>query len=285
MDKDLQQLIEKYQNEFRRYRAEHPAETAAARAAAQPQGAPTQPQSAPVQSQTTPVQSQTVPSQPAQPAPDPLSRPEPAVRPDFPPQPMTPPLAQPEMPAQPLSQPEMPMTPLAQPEMPAQPLSQPEMPLRPAQPEMPMPPVSQPERPVRMAELLPEEAADRRRTDRGYIQVRAYTASEATPVPDALVLVLQDGQLVRQTLTDADGLTELMELRTVSRELSQEEGTAHPYTTYDLQITAEGYLPVTSLSVPVFGGVTAIQNIAMIPRPEFDTGRQDEVFQNTEPDL
>ena len=269
MDKELQQLIEKYQNEFRRYRAEHPVETAAARAAAQP--APT----APAQSQSAPVQSQTAPAQPPQPAPEPPSRPEPAVRPDFPPQPMTPPLAQPEMPAQPLSQPEMP----------AQPLSQPEMPLQPAQPEMPMPPVSQPEMPVRMAELLPEDTADRRRTDRGYIQVRAYTASEATPVPDALVLVLQDGQLVRQTLTDPDGLTELMELRTVSRELSQEEGTVHPYTTYDLQITAEGYLPVTSLAVPVFGGVTAIQNIAMIPRPEFDTGRQDEVFQNTEPDL
>ena len=237
MDKDLQQLIEKYQNDFRRYRAAHPTVGAASPAAPDRPAAP-------------------MPEIP-QNTPGPLPQPEPSIRPDLPP--------------------EMPERPMARPEMPEQPpVAQPEIPM-----EMPV----MPERPMAASPSPERDVADRRRTDRGYIQVRAYTASEATPVPDALVLVLQDGQLVRQTLTDQDGLTELMELRTVSRELSMEEGTAHPYTTYDLQITAEGYLPVASLAVPVFGGVTAIQNIAMIPRPEFDTGRQDEVFQNTEPDL
>ena len=237
MDKDLQQLIEKYQNDFRRYRAAHPTVGAASPAAPDRPAAP-------------------MPEIPHN-TPGPLPQPEPSIRPDLPP--------------------EMPERPMARPEMPEQPpVAQPEIPM-----EMPV----MPERPMAASPSPERDVADRRRTDRGYIQVRAYTASEATPVPDALVLVLQDGQLVRQTLTDQDGLTELMELRTVSRELSMEEGTAHPYTTYDLQITAEGYLPVASLAVPVFGGVTAIQNIAMIPRPEFDTGRQDEVFQNTEPDL
>lgn len=248
MDKDLQQLIEKYQNDFRRYRAAHPTVGAASPAAPDRPAAP-------------------MPEIP-QNTPGPLPQPEPSIRPDLPP--------------------EMPERPMARPEMPEQPpVSLPEMPEQPpvAQPEIPMEMPVMPERPMAASPSPERDVADRRRTDRGYIQVRAYTASEATPVPDALVLVLQDGQLVRQTLTDQDGLTELMELRTVSRELSMEEGTAHPYTTYDLQITAEGYLPVTSLAVPVFGGVTAIQNIAMIPRPEFDTGRQDEVFQNTEPDL
>ena len=237
MDKDLQQLIEKYQNDFRRYRAAHPTVGAASPAAPDRPAAP-------------------MPEIP-QNTPGPLPQPEPSIRPDLPP--------------------EMPERPMARPEMPEQPpVAQPEIPM-----EMPV----MPERPMAASPSPERDVADRRRTDRGYIQVRAYTASEATPVPDALVLVLQDGQLVRQTLTDQDGLTELMELRTVSRELSMEEGTAHPYTTYDLQITAEGDWPVASLAVPVFGGVTAIQNIAMIPRPEFDTGRQDEVFQNTEPDL
>lgn len=159
-------------------------------------------------------------------------------------------------------------------------------PLRPA-PEIPSRPEPGPEIPS-VPEPAPEitlTSPDRRQDDQGYLQVRTYTAQEATPVPDALVLVLQEGQLVRQTLTDEDGLTELIPLDTVGRDLSLTEGTAAPFTTYTVQITAEGYLPVVSGDVPVFGGVTAIQNVGLIPLPEFDTGGPDEVIDNAEPDL
>ena len=160
-----------------------------------------------------------------------------------------------------------PAPPVEQPEMPAAPTPVPEIPSVPdATPEIVLPP-------------------DRRQNDQGYLQVRAYTAREATPVPDALVLVLQEGQLVRQTLTDEDGLTEILPLDTVGRDLSLTEGTARPFTVYTLQITAEGYLPVISEDVPVFGGVTAIQNVGLIPLPEFETDGPDEVVENTEPDL
>ena len=168
---------------------------------------------------------------------------------------------------------------------PAQPPRPPERP-RPA-PEIPDKPAPAPEIPS-VPEPTPEitlSSSDRRQDDQGYLQVRTYTAQEATPVPDALVLVLQEGQLVRQTLTDEDGLTELIPLDTVGRDLSLTEGTAVPFTTYTVQITAEGYLPVISEDVPVFGGVTAIQNVGLIPLPEFDTGGPDEVIDNTEPDL
>ena len=131
----------------------------------------------------------------------------------------------------------------------------------------------------------PADETDRRQNDQGTLQVRTYTAREATPVADALVLVLQEGQLVRQTLTDEDGLTELIPLDTVGRDLSLTEGTARPFTTYTLQITAEGYQPVISEDVPVFGGVTAIQNVGLIPLPEFETGGPDAVIDNVEPDL
>lgn len=199
------------------------------------------------------------PAAPREPGrPDPPDKPEPAVRPDFPP--------------------EIPGVPAPAPEIPARPPAVPEMPDVPAPaPEMPSPPVPTPE--IRASE------PDRRQNDLGFLQVRTYTAREATPVPDALVLVLQEGQLVRQTLTDEDGLTELIGLDTVGRDLSMTEGTAEPFTTYTVQISAEGYLPVVSRNVPVFGGVTAIQNVGLIPLPEFDADGPDEVVENTEPDL
>ena len=178
----------------------------------------------------------------------PTKRPEPSIRPDMPP--------------------EMPTSPISRPEIPSYPVTQPEMPMAvPSAPEITNP------------------TPDRITNDRGYIQIKTYTAREATPVADALVLILRDGELVYQTLTDEDGLSEIVELETVSRDLSTVVGNPKPFTTYDLQITAGGFLPVRSVGVPIFGGVTSIENVALIPKPEFSQAGNDEVYQNTEPNL
>ena len=178
----------------------------------------------------------------------PTQRPEPSIRPDMPP--------------------EMPTSPISRPEIPSYPVTQPDMPMAvPSAPEITNP------------------TPDRITNDRGYIQIKTYTAREATPVADALVLILRDGELVYQTLTDEDGLSEIVELETVSRDLSTVVGNPKPFTTYDLQITAGGFLPVRSVGVPIFGGVTSIENVALIPKPEFSQAGNDEVYQNTEPNL
>lgn len=260
MDNDFKQMVEKYKSELLRFRQEHGDENgiAATRpdtsmpSMQQPQmnnvGSMARPQTdLPMQNDDV---AESAPStQPQTPPADrPMQRPEPSVRPDMPPEIPTSPISRPEIPTYPVTQPEMPM-------------------VVPSAPEITTP--------------IP----DRITNDRGYIQIKTYTAREATPVANALVLILRDGELVYQTLTDEDGLSELVELETVSRDLSTSVGNAKPFTTYDLQITAEGYLPVRSVGVPIFGGVTSVENVALIPVPEFGQAGNDEVYQNTEPNL
>ena len=55
---------------------------------------------------------------------------------------------------------------------------------------------------------------------------------------------------------------------TVSRELSLQPGTIPPYTAYTIQSDAEGYYSVRNLNVTVYGGITAVQPVEMIPLPE-----------------
>ena len=257
MENDFKQIVEKYKSELLRFRREHPegerseAVPAAAAVKASPRSAAdarTTNEASPLPRQ--PTAPEIVPGREPQSQPDepPFSRPEPSVRPDMPP--------------------EMPSAPQARPEITTPPVSQPEMPtVTPSSPE------------------IPQTAPDRISNDRGYIQVKTFTAREAMPVPDALVLVTKDGDLIHQSLTDENGATELIELKTVSRDLSMTAGNAKPFTTYDIQVTANGYLPVRSENVPIFGGVTSVENIAMIPTPEFYRINPDTVYENTEPNL
>ncbi len=251
MDNDFKQLVEKYKSELLRFNQEHQGERQSGVAT------PAVPQQPPIQTRATAPSTSS-----GEPSPTPAP-PEPRDRPMSPPQPE--PSARPDMPPE---IPQMPQPPVSMPEIPQIPISQPEMPsVTPQSPEISTP------------------APDRATDDRGYIQIKTYTAREATPVADALVLVLKDGSLVYQTLTDEDGLSELIELETVSRELSQKIGNLQPFTPYDLQITANGYLPVRSMGVPIFGGVTSIENVALVPKPEFVGQSQNETFENTEPNL
>ena len=68
--------------------------------------------------------------------------------------------------------------------------------------------------------------------------------------------------------TDISGLSPVVAVPTVSRELSLQPGTIPPSTAYTIQSDAEGYYSVRNLNVPVYGGITAVQPVEMIPLPE-----------------
>ena len=170
------------------------------------------------------------------------------------------------------------------------------------QPEMPIPPVTTPEidLPSRsMPEIIPQQPTvpEQAPTEMpmpiqmptesdilGYIQVRTFTASQATPVPNADVVISKGDTILYQLKTNENGTTGVVALPTVSKELSQQSGNPHPYETYDIRIKAPGYLNVISKDVPVFEGVTGVQNVAMLPLPEFSNNVETEYF-NTEPNL
>lgn len=170
-----------------------------------------------------------------------------------------------------------------QPEMPMPPVTMPEIdrPTQPA-PEMPLQPMVTPqqppiEKPKQMQ--MPTES-----DILGYIQVRTFTASQATPVANADVVISKGDTILYQLRTNENGATGVVALPTVSKELSQQSGNPRPYETYDIRIKAPGYLNVISKDVPVFEGITGVQNVAMLPLPEFSTNMETEYF-NTEPNL
>lgn len=112
--------------------------------------------------------------------------------------------------------------------------------------------------------------------DEGYIQIRAYTADKALPVEGALVAITdKQGGLVASLLTDRDGLTPAVALKTVARGESTIPDGLNAYDTYNIEIIKNGFLNFANRDVPVFGGITNIQNAPLIPLPEFTIQRSE----------
>ena len=130
------------------------------------------------------------------------------------------------------------------------------------------------------------ENPNRSDDDEGYFQARVVTAEGAFPVQNALVIVtLVDGQsIVSQMRTNIDGVTRSVSLPAVSRKLSEQPGNVRPFDVYNVEILADGYLPFQSENVPIFGGITNVQNISLIPISEFGSNLV-QTAQNTEPNL
>lgn len=128
-------------------------------------------------------------------------------------------------------------------------------------------------------------ADNRLEDDEGYLQVRVTTAEGAVPLKGAQVVITnpRTNQLVGQVMSNRDGLTPAVPVRTVSRTLSEVEGNPQPYDTYDLEITLDGYFGVKSENVPVFGGITNLQTVSLIPLPEFT--KQGEEYTINNPDF
>lgn len=121
-------------------------------------------------------------------------------------------------------------------------------------------------------ENFPAEEDRSGETDTGYIQVRTFTARQAVPVPGAVITITRKNgdkdELVRLMQTDISGLSPVVAVPTVSRELSLQPGTIPPFTSYSIQSDADGYYSVRNLNVPVYGGITAVQPVEMVPLPE-----------------
>lgn len=104
----------------------------------------------------------------------------------------------------------------------------------------------------------------------GKLRIRAYTASGALPVENALVKIRgaeEDNRLVAYTLvTDSDGLTPEVNLPAPSLEYSLSPDPAEaPYSIYDVEISAPGFYTKRISGLTIFPGVNSIQLVNMIP--------------------
>ncbi len=115
----------------------------------------------------------------------------------------------------------------------------------------------------------------------GYMIVRVTTARGAIPLKDAVVTVrgyapeLEEnrGDALGIYRTNSSGLTDRFALPAPPRALSLSPGNGKSYQTYNLSVDKEGYSSQYFVNVPVFEGITAIQNADMIPLP--DNGQTD----------
>ena len=104
----------------------------------------------------------------------------------------------------------------------------------------------------------------------GFIQISAYTAAGALPVPDISVRISgsEEGNKGLEYLvkTDRNGLTEVIALPTPSASYSlSPNAPEQPYAKYDVRASRDGFYEKTVYDVAVFSGVKAILPLEMIP--------------------
>ncbi len=128
----------------------------------------------------------------------------------------------------------------------------------------------------------------------GYLQVRVSTAQSALPLENVLVVIRsnadQGDEIVSTVVTDRSGLTPRIALPTVPRKMSEVPGNPHPFYTYHIEASKEGYYNQFYQNVPVFDEISAVQSVEMIPLPQngYENGftpDDNRFFEGENPDL
>lgn len=102
----------------------------------------------------------------------------------------------------------------------------------------------------------------------GQLQVRLVAQRTSNPVAGAQVEISYEGYPdgeVRQYTTDESGMTEIISLPAPNLEYSTELSEEQPYSEYTVRVTADGYEDAEVAGTEVLPGVTAIQEIQMLP--------------------
>lgn len=118
----------------------------------------------------------------------------------------------------------------------------------------------------------------------GYLKIRVSTGSGAIPIEGAVVIVRgydTEEEVFRSLTTDRSGLTERISLPAPPSFLSLSPSPERtPYEPYSIDVYCEGYYPQYYTNVPIFDGITAIQEAHVIPiadltpRDPYATGEQ-----------
>ncbi len=104
----------------------------------------------------------------------------------------------------------------------------------------------------------------------GFITVNVRTAGGTLPVEGATVTIKTvDGEnstVVAVMITDSAGTGDIVALPAPPRENSQQPGDRDNVCAfYTIDTDRDGYYPVVNENVPVFDGITAIQQVLLVP--------------------
>lgn len=123
----------------------------------------------------------------------------------------------------------------------------------------------------------------------GYVIVNVTTARGAIPLEGATVRIFNyengddNGSLIISTKTNSSGRTDRIPLPAPPRASSQSPGNGRSYSTYNIDAQYDGFYNQYYINVPIFDGVTAIQNVDLVPVSENGAeGTLDSRFYETE---
>ena len=119
----------------------------------------------------------------------------------------------------------------------------------------------------------------------GFLTINVRTANGALPIENALVSIYENkefengngditnsnGYLLYSVRTNKNGQTEKLALPTKNASLSQSPGNIHPFMSYNVFASKEGYFDSDVINIPVFQGITSIQPINLVPLSEFSS--------------
>ena len=111
-------------------------------------------------------------------------------------------------------------------------------------------------------------------TELGTLLVRVSTAGVAVPVLGADIRIhgAEEGNrdIYYLLTSDRSGLSEGILLPAPPAALTLTPGNAKGFADYDIEVFKDGFYPIILRAVPIFSGVTAVQNVRLIPWPAYD---------------
>ncbi len=110
---------------------------------------------------------------------------------------------------------------------------------------------------------------------------------ELYPVAKAKVTVftgnMDNMKVLKEVYTDSSGRTPKIDLITPPKALSLDsQNTENAYASYNMLVTAEGYLDNIHLNIPVFSGVTSLQKADLISLSVAGNNIQPQIFDESE---
>ncbi len=126
---------------------------------------------------------------------------------------------------------------------------------------------------------------------KGVIVVNVRAGDQADPIENAVVHVssINDGNRFYNAtgVTDNSGTTQRFIVPAPSLSYSQiPDSKVRSYALYDISVTAKGFFNARSVDVPVFEGITSVQNFSMVPLPLYMNANEETVtYYNQEPNL
>lgn len=122
----------------------------------------------------------------------------------------------------------------------------------------------------------------------GYLKVSVKTGKGGLPLADSLVTVseIKDGKenIIKLMSTDSSGNTEILRLPAPLQSIGNTPGDYDKFAKYNVSAYSKGYFREISVDVPIFAGITSIQNFSLIPEPfDYNSGERTIVDRNPEP--